>query len=1028
MSSDSKRSLDSQESKLPEPAHADDDNPTCESSRDVGLRPERRSTSTRRGIRIVTLVAALTCLSAAGYSIAQSLREADWLLALAPQAGGDPRDQAKAQAAAALAAEDPSERCELQVFSQPPGGESIVYLTAPGQIAGFRPGHFGNHSRLAREIVRQAVLLAAREELNVTVRDASIGDPAPAGQPSAVVEVAALCPREKMAIRLSRVQGENREVLFERTLRDNEKLNDYLTLTRNAEVAARDGLPEVLGKLGVKAKPVPKKGDTRLPSALEAQLLKMSFLEQFAAVRQLHEWIRTEGSSPWRLHGLARGYANLGVLTDYQWDGAGQAYKARALLYIQRDVAARPGAPVTRWNRAYVAALAGIHILALNDLDAASRFAKGMAESVRPTPPPWVELVEAHCHSAAEKLAQLRQGSINEVGALFYLMTVEHPSNTDIALCAAREAIVANPENFRAHDALCEVGGVANLHVATTAAPLVLTELIPKRVAALSGVPDAVRKAVEDKQDEVTLTRALDAASDPVRDRAEPSWGALARIIRETRFNFTYRRIEFMVNHWSVPADEYWQEARPLVAEHRFRPFLEELARPSQDRSEFLPFAEKLDTTDFGLNSLPLERMAVAKMPPDQKPSYYGTAVFLADWNHRDLAMAAFRYRSTRAVDYARKLLMVSPHSAYAMGMLVEHGWGEAEKHVAEWRKQVGDHPSLIGPLARRYDELGRTEEADGLLKRYLELSPDLWAYRLLADRAKGRGDLIRWKSILDDYLDKEEDHGLDHAKVRVEVAEFLMSKGLYGEAQPYAEAAAETWAGWAMQTAQRCAEGQEDWDAAEKWARNRALRYPNASAYDWVDFCVRTGEGHLQEACDFTLLALDRLNDRTDDQIKLMRSALLMAKRTPDKAFESLHQVIKASAADPANHQLAMVTLLTAAGQAADLKLFATTAEQFIDKYAADSPKFTAILSKLREAIAKETPDALDTKGLDALIEETPSNNRTVPALVVASYLAGAGKPEMAKPYWKLAADKGQSYFWWRLIAEAQLRRPQSP
>ncbi|SIO46894.1 hypothetical protein SAMN05444166_4999 [Singulisphaera sp. GP187] len=1029
MSSDQRGNPDSHDSSFPEPGSEEErsDGPRPDEGVPPALLragPSRNSGGRRSGFKRVVLATLLLVVSAAGYSIAQSLREADWLLALLPRVGGAAeQDQGAAAPAPVPAAEDPSERCELQVFANQPGGETIVFLTEPGRMTEFRAGYYGNHSRLAREIVRQALLLAAREALNVPVRDASIGDPAPNGQPTTVIEVAVLCPREKTSLRLSRGQGENREILFERTLRDSEKLNDYPTLVKNAEVAARDGLPEVLTKVGVKGKAVPKKGDGRLPAGLEEQLLKMSFVSQFAAVRQLHETIRTDGSSPWRLHGLARGYANLGVLTEFQWDAAGQAYKARGMLYAQRDVAARPGAPVARWNRAYAAAMAGVHIEALDDLEAATRFAKGMAEALRPAPPPWVELVDAHCHYDAEKLAKLRNGSVAELGALLYVMTVEHPSNTDVALCAAREAIVANPECFRAHDALCEVSGVANLHGATTAAPQVLDEVIPGRIADLPGVPAAVRKTVQDDQDEVALTRALDAAADPSLDRAEPSWGALARMIRETRFVCTYRRLDFMANLWRVPTGEYWVEARPLVAEHRFRPFLETYVPGANDRASLIAFGEKLDTTDLGPNSAALQRKMTANMPPGTITSLFGVSVLLSDWNARDLSQSLLYFRESRAADYAHKLLSVSPNSAYAMAMLVEYAWDEAEKKVDGWRKQVGDHPSLIGALARRYDKLDRMEEAEVLLKRYIELSPDPWAYRLLANRAKALGNEARWIAILDDYLAKEEDHGLDHAKVRVEIAEALMAKGRFDEARPYADAAAETWAGWAMQTAQKCAEGQEDWDDAEKWAYARAERYPHTSAYDWLDFCVRTGHGHLKEACDFTLAVLNRTGDRAEDQVVVQRASLLIAKGEPGKTFDSLQQLIKAESDNTSGHQVACVTLFTAAGLAGDQKLLDTSAEQFIDQYKTASPKFTAILAKIREAIAKGDPDALDQKGVDTLIEETPSAGRIGPALVVAAYYAGAKQHEKAKPYWEQAAEKGQSFLWWRVIADSHLR-----
>ncbi len=116
----------------------------------------------------------------------------------------------------------------------------------------------------------------------------------------------------------------------------------------------------------------------------------------------------------------------------------------------------------------------------------------------------------------------------------------------------------------------------------------------------IPGLPEAARKAAE-RPDEVAMTQAMDDASVSAGDSAEPSWAALAKIVSETRFAFTCRRLDFMRNLWSVPTDEYWKEIRPLVAAHRFRPLLEAYAT-----GPFSPavqaFMADIDTTDLGFN------------------------------------------------------------------------------------------------------------------------------------------------------------------------------------------------------------------------------------------------------------------------------------------------------------------------------------------------------------------------------------------------------------------------------------------
>ena len=111
-------------------------------------------------------------------------------------------------------------------------------------------------------------------------------------------------------------------------------------------------LPEVLRKAGVVGKTAMKKGVDRVPDDVLERLGRMTFPEQFAALRTLHAALRADGPSTGRLAALTPCLANLGLLTEFQWDAASSAYKARALLYAQRLVASVPKSPVGRWHQA----------------------------------------------------------------------------------------------------------------------------------------------------------------------------------------------------------------------------------------------------------------------------------------------------------------------------------------------------------------------------------------------------------------------------------------------------------------------------------------------------------------------------------------------------------------------------------------------------------------------------------------------------------------------------------------------------
>ena len=135
----------------------------------------------------------------------------------------------------------------------------------------------------------------------------------------------------------------------------------------------------------------------------------------------------------------------------------------------------------------------------------------------------------------------------------------------------------------------------------------------------------------------------------------------------------------------------------------------------------------------------------------------------------------------------------MSPHSDYARAVLIEKDWERARPHLAEWQQAADRSPVLLAALARKYSERGQVEDARRLVLRYIQFSPDQWAYELLAGGFKDAGDLERWQATLDEYLAKTKDNERSRAFVRVRVAESFMGQGDWEKAWPYAQAAAGT-------------------------------------------------------------------------------------------------------------------------------------------------------------------------------------------------------------------------------------------
>ena len=85
-----------------------------------------------------------------------------------------------------------------------------------------------------------------------------------------------------------------------------------------------------------------------------------------------------------------------------------------------------------------------------------------------------------------------------------------------------------------------------------------------------------------------------------------------------------------------------------------------------------------------------------------------------------------------------------------------------------------------------------------------MNLSPDDWAFEKLADIYLARGDEAMWQATLDANLNHE-DLFQAHYLVQQKLAEHFMAKKDWLKALPYAEAAASSGAGWAVECLVNC-------------------------------------------------------------------------------------------------------------------------------------------------------------------------------------------------------------------------------
>ena len=684
------------------------------------------------------------------------------------------------------------------------------------------------------------------------------------------------------------------------------------------------------------------------------------------------------------------------------------------------------------WHRAYIEALAGLHGRALADLDEARNLARGKDA---PKVPAWVDTLAAYCHFDLAGLKKI-SGSQAKLAGFLRMLALEYPHHSDVALSAAKEVLATAPECFRAHDVMYRVGGVSNLHVATMFAPEVLTQAVPAKIRAVRPLPESVREPIDRNAGEVALVDALEKAGRPGEDAGEPSWAVVGSLIRETRFVLVQHRLYFMTQWWGVPVEEFWNEARSLVARHRFQPYLLTMAIGTAKADQ--AFAESFDPSWLPELGFAEEQMIQKLGTIDDAKRRPAWSLIQSHMDHlvRDFATQSDIYWKPNEggpssnqdrkllIHNANKILMLSPENPYAMSHLIEMDWEAIQPRLADWEKKHADFLPLVGALGRRYSVLKQYEKAREFLERFIALSPEHWAFERLAKNFFEQGDTAGWLATLDRYLAAGEDHGLDHATVRVEIANYYMGKGMWAKAQPYAEAAAETWAAWAMQCAVRCYEGMKDWERAELWVQRLSERYPNSSVRAWLNFCKRTGHGDIAAAralvAQFGADAGDPNAAAAADGAQ--PASLLEAGYSAwlqGSTKEAMNNMRKAY--ETTSPLLSGCAVLVLADELNDRAQRDAILDDLHDKHRSRAPRMFAVLEMFRDSFAKGDRELPDLKALDRAVANVKPNarkHRVLRGVVAQKTWQGPGCRGLSEALHRNSHDK-------RLVEAHRRRRP---
>jgi tetratricopeptide (TPR) repeat protein len=782
----------------------------------------------------------------------------------------------------------------------------IVFLT-------FRElNHIDAHDRpapfLARELVRQAFLIAARDECGLSTRDAALREEFSDAPAARVAPFELFCTVEfpkklfDVCYTLSRKNSPAAQ-LWEWKFRTDIYSPAMITnLADIAEGLSRGKFKNVLKQEGL-GKPVPPARDfAGVPRDAQEQLWEWNEISVLSALRRIHAEIRAKGESPELLAGLAVGYANLGSLTEHYFSPAHKAFSARALLYAQRLLRETDGSAWALWHRAYARAIVGLHNQALSDIQAAKKL-EGQSPARHPF---WTDDLDTFCQGKLRlMLEQAKTRNRRRLARYLNLQAVIYSSMNAVTIPACEAMLEECPDCLRAADALCATTQIAPMRLVTSTAFPLYSKTLRSRLPDVQGFPSSLAKRLreakpvealqeselEDEVDfRVQLVADIKAETASGRDTIEPSLAVLGQVIEETQFVQLVRRIQLEGYVWAIPTAQTVAAYRPLCARHRYAAFLDLYSTEKvQSFKAALSLKQAVEPSELGL----VEAWFLNWL----RISYSGMAtpwVMLA-WCHADPVWSDEMSGIPQGIagppddkkyngPHMDMMWQTSSKLPAAYAIQVERNWKKAKFYAATVESDFAEDPLVMSALANRYFRLKQFDDAERCAKRKISSSPDYPIYETLAAIYKERGEMVKWKETLVKALDLPA-MSLEQASIRDKIAHYHMNRNEWREAVEYADAAAESYSAWSMMTACRCHEMLGEWAKAEAFIRATSERY-ESSATEWMLWCHRTGHGDASAAADCARKEFESLGTSLPPQTLQRIGVYYLLKKEPDKAL----------------------------------------------------------------------------------------------------------------------------------------------
>lgn len=833
---------------------------------------------------------------------------------------------------------------------------TVVCLDAEPLVAANRLLEGDISAPWHEELVRQAVLIAGRDEVGCVTRDAWLSE-SPDDAEAAFrlgLRWSPGRPAERSPPMIFTFTGSGGKAISTWSCNAQTGSSEldspkFLDLVTQLDAETRISFPELLRRAGVTGAPNKWSDDAAVPEAVKTLLNQPDFVSQFEAVRGLHRLIRDDAESPQRLAALVEGYVHLACLTECCFHPVHEILDARAILYAYRLAAKRrPFGPLGDYGlglRFATLVLVGRH----RDAEQLGRC--GLGSQGAKAAPGWMAMAVPHLEYKVDALLELdKQGDLGPWPAIFAYRTLLYAGRHDEAAQMLDKLLARHPhcQRLRTEPLMLPV---PKLLPSQDRAVEDIGPWLNERLTAVQGMPaDLCQRGENEAQHDDFSARAQLVAdllkpsntNDAGRGN-EFSLPVLGTLTREMLFAQIVWRSFFLRGNWPTagehpPINTWLDQAGPLIRLHPYGGLLTTYRTDArlQTALDTLPDGEaqlriyfhRLTRSDFPLLQFVLtvdgpKSSAVRNVLRRQLIETQETGDV-----HATYRKAVFTYLQNSREKAAASMLAVSPYNPWGLATLSKPDSLETLDFVEQHWDCFNDCPEVQTAFLRAMLDLGRYEEVIERIETHGNPVPAK-LLPLLGRAYAVVGPASRYEGVIDTVAASDQLTDNEKLSAIIDAAERSLAAGRLEQAKRLLSACGRAQGVDGAMVRSMLLELDGRFTEATDCFADRAAQFGGLDALFWYWACLRTGSPNSPRAAALLRAAFQPLADHPTFENRNLWRNMSVAMLTLDEptsairdryrgefqnragSFYGMHAVMllwKGNNRDPAKQYLAKV------------------------------------------------------------------------------------------------------------------------